>query len=375
MDGGLPGALESRFALCLRFPLSGRICRARRAHPRFALRHGYASAREHTPEHGISRPEFRKPVKYAGWPWPHYAGMRDNSHMPRARSPDPAARPAPVLIGEMLRQGIERLRAASDSPRLDCELLLAHALGLPRASLYSRSATALEQHHADRINALIEERAAGRPMAQIIGRKEFFSLPFEITADVLTPRPETELLVEMVANGLEGMARKPACLDLGTGCGAVAIALARLLPTARIVASDISTAALQVAKRNAARLAPGRIRFVRGSWYGTAGNARRFDAIAANPPYVESRLCGRGALRFEPRRALDGGADGLRDLRAVVSGAPRHLAPDGLLAVEHGARQAAAVRKMMSDAGLKQPLSYRDLAARERVSVAWRHRG
>lgn len=292
--------------------------------------------------------------------------MRDNSHMP---SPT-ATGTAQILIGEMLRHGARRLRAASDTPRLDCELLLAHALGVPRASLYARFTAALEPGHAERIDAVLEERAGGRPVAQIIGRKEFFSLEFGITPDVLVPRPETELLVEVLSGHLGEVGRGSSCIDLGTGCGAVAVALSRLLPGVRLVATDVSAAALEVARRNAASLAPGRICFIRGSWYEAIGGDRRFDAIAANPPYVESHLARLGPLRFEPRQALDGGPDGLRHLRAVISGAPAFLKPGGMLALEHGANQGAAVRSMMSDAGLNEPVSHCDLAAQERVSAA-----
>ena len=297
--------------------------------------------------------------------------MRDNGRMPPARASNPAAAPAQVLIGEMLRRGAKRLATVSDSPRLDCELLLAHALGIPRAALYARSDEVLNAECLERIGGLLEERAGGRPVAQIIGRKEFFSLEFEITPEVLTPRPETELLVEVVAVHLEKIGRGGSCMDLGTGCGAVAIALARLLPEVRLLATDVSASALDVARRNAARLVPGRVAFARGSWYEAAGGEdRRFDAIASNPPYVESRLCRLKPLGFEPRRALDGGADGLRHLRAVISGARRHLKPGGLLAVEHGANQGEAVRGMMRGAGLTQPVSHRDLSGRERVSLA-----
>ncbi len=296
--------------------------------------------------------------------------MRNNSAMSPSHVPEPAGREKRILPGEMLRRGAERLRAVSDTPGLDCELLLAHALGVGRASLYARASEALDAVCCNRMRDLLEERAAGRPIAQITGRKEFFSLDFEITEEVLVPRPETELLVELVAGHPGAAVRDADCMDLGTGCGAVGIALARLLPESRMIATEVSEAALHVARRNAARLAPGRIRFVRGSWYEAVGRNIRFDAIAANPPYVESQLCRLRPLCFEPGQALDGGADGLRHLRAVIYGAPPHLKPGGMLAVEHGANQGEAVRAMMAEAGLAGPRSHCDLAGRERVSVA-----
>lgn len=274
-------------------------------------------------------------------------------------------------LGSLLREGTRRLECVSETARLDCELLLAHTLGVDRAALYARSAAEPQTGAVKRFDALLAERGAGRPLAQIIGRREFYSLEFEITDDVLVPRPETELLVEVIGDGVESADATPRILDLGTGCGAVAVALAKTLPESRLFASDSSRRALAVARRNAAGLAPGRVRFVQGPWYGPL-DGRRFDAIACNPPYVESALCTEPPLCFEPRRALDGGPDGLRELRPVVSGAPAHLKPGGMLAVEHGANQGAAVRSLMRRAGLNAPVTRRDLAGHERVTAARR---
>ena len=272
-------------------------------------------------------------------------------------------------LGSLLREGTRRLERVSDSARLDCELLLAHVLGLDRAALFARSADQPRTGTVEQFDALLAERGAGRPLAQIIGRREFYSLEFEITRDVLAPRPETELLVEVVREGVNPTEGTPRILDLGTGCGAVAVALARTLPESRLVASDNSRRALAVTRRNAAGLAPGRVRFVRGPWYGPL-EGRRFDAIACNPPYVESVLCDDPPLCFEPRQALDGGPDGLRELRLVISGAPPHLNPGGMLGVEHGADQGAPVRSLMRRAGLNTPVTHRDLAGHERVTSA-----
>ena len=274
-------------------------------------------------------------------------------------------------LGSLLREGTRRLERVSESARLDCEVLLAHALGLDRAALYARSEDEPQTGAVEQFDALLAERGAGRPLAQIIGRKEFFSLEFEITGDVLAPRPETELLVEVIRDGVNLTGGSPRILDLGTGCGAVAVTLVRTLPESRLVASDNSRRALAVARRNAARLAPGRVRFVHGPWYGPL-DGLRFDAIACNPPYVESVLCGEPPLSFEPLQALDGGADGLKELRLVISGAPAHLKPGGMLAVEHGANQGAAVRSLMRRAGLNAPVTRRDLAGHERVTAARR---
>ncbi len=268
----------------------------------------------------------------------------------------------------LLREGTRRLARVSETARLDCELLLAHALGLDRAALYGHAAEALPSGEVERFETLLAERMRGRPLAQIIGRREFHSLEFEITDEVLVPRPETELLVEVVREDMRAKGGSPRILDLGTGSGAVAVALARILPESRVVASDISHAALAVARRNAAGMAPGRVRFVQGSWYGPL-DGRRFDAIACNPPYVESRLCGEPPLCFEPRQALDGGPDGVRQLHLAIAGAPAHLNRGGMLAVEHGADQGAPVRSLMRSAGLDAPVTHRDLAGHERVTA------
>ncbi len=278
--------------------------------------------------------------------------------MATARSPE-----------SLLREGTRRLARVSETARLDCELLLALALGLDRAALYGRTAEELASGAVERFETLLAERMGGRPMAQIIGRREFHSLEFEITDEVLVPRPETELLVEIVREDVRAKGGNPRILDLGTGSGAVAVALARILPESQVVASDISHAALAVARRNAAGMAPGRVRFVQGSWYGPL-DGRRFDAIACNPPYVESALCGEQPLCFEPRQALDGGPDGLRQLRLAIAGAPAHLNRGGMLAVEHGAEQGAPVRSLMRSAGLKAAITHRDLAGHERVTAA-----
>lgn len=272
-------------------------------------------------------------------------------------------------LGSLLREGTRRLESVSDSARLDCELLLAHALGVDRTALIARTAEEPQSGTVEHFDTLLAERGAGRPLAQIIGRREFYSLEFEISRDVLVPRPETELLVEVVRDGVNPADGTPRILDLGTGCGAVAVALAQTLPESQVVATDNFRRALAVARRNAAGLAPGRVGFVQGPWYGPL-DGRRFDAIACNPPYVESALCGEPPLCFEPRAALDGGSDGLRELRLVICGAPAHLRPGGMLAVEHGAAQGAPVRSLMRNAGLRAPVTHRDLAGHERVSAA-----
>jgi release factor glutamine methyltransferase len=279
-----------------------------------------------------------------------------------------------LTIGELLAAGAERLQAlyatdTSATPALDAELLLAHALGLSRARLRSHPETGVEASAARQYRALIERRAAGEPLAYLTGWREFWSLRLEVSPDVLVPRPETELLVERalaVRTSAEGRV-----VDLGTGSGAIALALAHERPRWQVVATDISVAALEVARSNARALGLMGIEFRHGSWF-TPFTDERFDLIVSNPPYVDARdlaLSG-AALASEPRIALTSGEDALASLRAVVAGAPQHLAPGGWLLLEHGATQGAQVRHALVLAGFSYVRSHTDLAGHERMTEA-----
>ncbi len=271
-------------------------------------------------------------------------------------------------LAEALRAGEHRLRPASESARLDAEVLLAHVLGKPRSYLVAWPARALEAQAGDYYRTLLEARADGRPVAYLVGEREFFSLRLSVDEHTLIPRPETELLVELAAD----LARRHGArriLDLGTGSGAIALALAHADPRRSITASDVSAPALQRAGDNARRLGCAGVRFVLSDWY--AAIDERFEIIVANPPYVASTdpHLARGDLRYEPRLALDGGADGLDCLRVIVAGAPAHLLPGGWLAVEHGFDQAAAVRSLFEAAGFERLRSARDLAGQDRATL------
>ena len=206
-------------------------------------------------------------------------------------------------------------------------------------------------------------RARGEPIAYILGEKEFYGLPLAVNAAVLIPRPETELLVDLA------LARKPASLlDLGTGAGAIALAVKRHLPGTRVVAVERSSAALTVAARNAARLGL-EVDLRHGLWFGPVAG-ERFDLILSNPPYVaegDPHLA-QGDLRFEPRSALVAGADGLDALREIARAAPLHLNPGGWLLVEHGLGQDEALRRLLSEAGLVEVRTWPDLSGIARVS-------
>lgn len=276
-------------------------------------------------------------------------------------------------VGELLRRGEAELEGG-DSPRLDAEVLLAGALRCSRAALFRDRDEAQGAEVAGLYLRWVAERARGVPVAYLLGRREFWSLGLEVTPATLIPRPETELLVERVLELVpEGAAFHIA--DLGTGSGAIAIAIAKERPSVTVVATDRCEAALAVAVRNGARLGTRNVTFRCGDWLGpVAGES--FDVIVSNPPYVaagDPRL-GEGDLRFEPESALVGGDGGLEAIRVLVLSGYSHLKPGGCLALEHGPEQGAAVRELMGGAGYGGVLTCPDLAGRERVTLARRPR-
>ncbi len=248
---------------------------------------------------------------------------------------------------------------------VDNRILLCHALGLSRMGLITQSERALTDGEAANLSALIARRLAGEPVAYIIGRREFYGLDFAVDADVLIPRPETELLVELA---LERLPPRGRVLDMGTGSGAIAVALAHTRPDAAVTALDVSAAALAVAARNAASNGA-TVRFLQSDWF-AALTDESFDLIVSNPPYIASgdRHLSEGDLRFEPAGALTDHADGLSALRRIVGGAPAHLAPGGWLLMEHGYDQSEAVQALMTAAGWQDVQSWHDLAGIARVT-------
>jgi release factor glutamine methyltransferase len=249
---------------------------------------------------------------------------------------------------------------------LDNRVLLCHALGLSRVGLITQSERALSVDEAQRFAALVQRRIGGEPIAYIVGQREFFGLPFEVSGAVLIPRPDTELLVELT---LERLPQQGRVLDMGTGSGAIAVALAHTRRDADVTALDVSADALAVARRNAAGNGA-RVNFLQSDWYAALEAEPAFDVIASNPPYIASgdRHLSEGDLRFEPAGALTDHADGLSALRTIIAGAPRHLKPQGWLLMEHGYDQSAAVRALLADAAYADVQSWCDLAGIERVS-------
>lgn len=252
---------------------------------------------------------------------------------------------------------------------LEARILLAHALKLTRVQLVTQADRMLSDEEAARISALFQRRIDGEPIAYIVGEREFFGLMLYTTPDVLIPRPETELLVELALERLPANGR---ILDMGTGSGAIPIAVAHSRPDARVTALDVSEPALAVARRNAERHGV-EIRFLRSDWYSALAEDR-FDLIVSNPPYIVDAdpHLSQGDLRFEPVDALTDHADGLSAIRTIVGGASAHLVEGGWLLMEHGYDQAAPVRELLRCRGFRDAQSWKDLAGIERISGARR---
>jgi len=265
---------------------------------------------------------------------------------------------AGVTVGALQRQAL--------LDALDWRVLLCHALNATRVGLITGSERALTSDEAQRFGDLVQRRLAGEPVAYLVGQREFFGLPFEVSGAVLIPRPDTELLVELTLDRLPQGGR---VLDMGTGSGAIAVSLAHTRRDADVTALDVSADALAVARRNA-EANGARVTFLHSDWFAALADTPPFDIIASNPPYIASgdRHLSEGDLRYEPVGALTDHADGLSALRILVAGAPAHLVQQGWLLMEHGYDQAEAVRALLATAGYTDVQSWRDIADIERVS-------
>jgi release factor glutamine methyltransferase len=259
--------------------------------------------------------------------------------------------------------------------RGEVELLLAHALGRPRAWLYAHADEVVEDAALATLDMQVARRAHGEPIAQILGRCGFWTLELRITPEVLIPRADTELLVERALAVLP-TDKSVRVADLGAGSGAIALAIAMERPQAQLTAIDASAAAIEVAASNAESLGlSARVRCVRGDWFATL-RGERFDLVVSNPPYLaeDDPHLERGDLRFEPRAALASGRDGLDAIRAIVRAAPAHLSDGGWLLLEHGWQQGAAVRALLAESGFEEVATWCDIEQRERVSGGSRRR-
>lgn len=260
----------------------------------------------------------------------------------------------------------------SDTARLDAELLLCHAIGKPRTYLRTWPERQPDAEQLRRFEQLLSQRRRGVPIAYLLGEQGFWSLQLEVSASTLIPRPDTERLVEVALEvGPEGAAQ---VLDLGTGTGAIALALAVERPQWQLTGVDRIAEAVALAQRNARRLQIGNAHFEQSDWFGVLAG-RRFDVIVSNPPYIaaDDPHLQQGDVRFEPGSALVSGADGLDDIRVLVSQAPSHLHTAGWLLFEHGWQQADAVAQLLREQGFEQVQSWRDLGDQQRVTGGqWR---
>lgn len=264
-----------------------------------------------------------------------------------------------LSIAAALQQLSQNFTAISDSPRLDAEILLMHFFKKNRAWLYSHGEEIISSSDWQRLNILSDKRKSGMPIAYIVGMKEFWSLPLKVTSDVLIPRPETECLVEYILRH-HGSNKKFQVLDLGTGSGAIALALAKEKPGWHFIATDVSMSALNVAKENAQNLNITNIAFICSHWL-TKVPANKFNLIISNPPYIDPQDFHLKALTFEPRQALIAEENGLADIRNIVQHANSFLEESGWLFIEHGYNQSACVKKIFGESDFRDVSSHKDL--------------
>ncbi len=272
-------------------------------------------------------------------------------------------------IGAMLKDGAKRLAEAGvDNADLDARVLMKHRLNIGDGALAASSRETLDDKMQRAFYDDIERRLRGEPAAYIVGRREFMGMDFLTTPAVLIPRPETEELTETaLAHIPPGSTAR--VLDLGAGCGAIGLTIAHLRPECRVTLADCSTDALSLAKQNAERLRTN-VEFFLSDWFNEIKGD--FDYIVANPPYVSANDAAWATLQYEPKLALYGGQDGLRELGAVIAGAPKQLRTGGVLFVEHGAQQANAVREQFANAGFCGICCRKDLARLPRITFGVR---
>lgn len=278
-----------------------------------------------------------------------------------------------VSHAQALRSATARLSGLSDSPRLDAEVLLMWVLGRDRGYLRAWPERLLEPEQAQRFHGLVEQRAAGAPVAYLVGEREFWSRSFIVRPGVLIPRPDTELLIELALAFIP--VHQPAdVLDLGTGSGIIAVTLAAERPLAQVVATDLSPDALAIARANAARHGVANIRFELGDWFAAVPGDGRFDLIVSNPPYIAEQdpHLAQGDLRFEPSLALSSGPTGLDALTAIADGARRRLKPGGRLLLEHGYDQADNLAAILAGFDYGDIAHAQDLQGHRRATHARR---
>ncbi len=277
-----------------------------------------------------------------------------------------------VTVGGLLEEGAGVLRGGVEFPRMEAGVMLRECLGVSdRADLHSREGDTVDGEVCERFRECARRRGGGLPLAYVLERREFYGLRFRTTPAALIPRPETEELTETALAHLPED-EELRVLDLGTGCGAIGLTVAKNRPRCDVLLADVAEAPLALARENARRLGAANARFRRGDWFEAARGEGLFAAIVCNPPYIadgDPHLT-RGDLRFEPGIALRGGGDGLRAMTTVINGARRRLMRGGVLLLEHGRGQAAAARELFAGAGFCGIRGARDLAGLERMMFA-----
>ncbi len=275
-----------------------------------------------------------------------------------------------MRLDAAIADAVARLDRVSESPRLDAEILLCRTIDMPRSYLFAHPEDTLDQLTHDRFEAVLARRESGEPMAYIMGTREFWSHELVVTPATLVPRPETEILVSLALCEIPRDAQWQV-LDLGTGSGAIAIAIAGERPLCEVTAVDISEAALTVATENARRLAPGNVTCVQGDWTEPV-RGRQFQLIVSNPPYVRTGDSALDDLRYEPASALIAGEDGLDAVRVLARDCADLLIDGGALMIEHGADQANDVAALLAEHGWTDIVCHNDLAGLPRVTAARR---
>jgi release factor glutamine methyltransferase len=275
----------------------------------------------------------------------------------------------PPTVSEILQTALRELQATSPTPRLDAEVLVMHVCGFDRSGLITHGHSVLTHDQQHRLENLLARRRQGEPIAYLTGVREFWSLEFNVSPATLIPRPETELLVE------KALAHVPpdaewTIADLGTGSGAIALALAKERPRCRVIATDISPQALDVARSNAAKFNLTHVDFRAGNWFEPLADMK-LDMMVSNPPYVRVNdpHLEQGDVRFEPIQALAAGPDGLDAIRQIALSAREHLNPAAWLLFEHGWDQAAAIGQFLHSLGYRNIVCYQDLGGRDRITA------
>ncbi|WP_111655956.1 peptide chain release factor N(5)-glutamine methyltransferase [Isoalcanivorax indicus] len=271
-------------------------------------------------------------------------------------------------VGELLRAARQRLDGHSPTADIDARVLMAHCLRKPASFLFTWPEHIPTDSEARQFQEWVARRVVGEPVAYLIGRREFYGHEFLVSPDTLIPRPDTELLVDTVLEGLAADAPLRVA-DLGTGTGAIAISLALARPAWQLVAVDTSTAILDLVERNRQRLGAGNVQPLQSNWCSQLPGP--LDAVVSNPPYIpdDDPHLGEGDVRYEPRTALAAGSDGLADIRVITVQSRQRLRPGGLLALEHGYDQGEAVQQILRDAGFVRIETRRDLAGHDRVTL------